>query len=348
VRRAGGALAALVALALPLAAGAHPLTPALLSLQEREPGLYDVVWRVPVELAAGGRRPMPVWPAGAQREGAGERTRMGDADLERFRMRIPGGLTGRSLDVRAGDPHDPASADAVRGGEVLVRIAALDGRSITGRIVPGRSTFTVPGSPGWLAVAGTYLRLGVEHILTGIDHLLFVLALTLLASSLTALVKTITAFTVAHSLTLALASLGVVQVPSAPVEAVIALSIVFVARELWLLANRRPGLGARRPWPVALGFGLLHGLGFAGALGEIGLPPTDIPLALFTFNLGVELGQLLFIAVVLGAVRLLTTLQARLQSHLPGKRPLPGKLLASYAVGVLATFWVFERVSAFW
>jgi hydrogenase/urease accessory protein HupE len=348
VKRTGGALAALAVLALPAAVGAHPLTPALLSLQERAPGLYDVVWRMPVELAAGPRRPQPVWPPGAQREGAGERTRIGDTDLERFRIRISGGLAGRTLDVRAGDPHDPGTADATRSGEVLVRIAALDGRSITGRIVPGRSAFTVPAAPGWLAVAGTYLRLGVEHILTGVDHLLFVLALTLLASSLGALVKTITAFTVAHSLTLALASLGVVHVPSAPVEAVIALSIVFVARELWLLANRRPGLGARRPWPVALGFGLLHGLGFAGALGQIGLPPTDIPLALFTFNLGVELGQLLFIGALLGAVRLLTALQRRLQPHLPGKRPLPGKLLASYAVGVLATFWVFERVTAFW
>jgi hydrogenase/urease accessory protein HupE len=326
-----GGVAAVALLGVGIAAGAraHELTPSLLSLTERAPGQYDVSWRVPAELALLAR-PTPVFPAGVVREGTAERARVGDMQLERFRVRVSGGLAGRTLDVRGNWP---------RTTEVLVRIATLDGRTVTGRILPGRAGFTVPPSPGWWALAGTYLRLGVEHILTGLDHLLFVLALTLLSASLPALVKTVTAFTAAHSLTLALATLGVVQVPPAPVEAVIALSIVFVAREVWLLANRRPGLGARRPWPVAFAFGLLHGLGFAGALGQVGLPETDVPLALLTFNLGVEIGQLLFIAVVLVAIRLLPQVRTR--------RPVPGKLLAAYAIGVMATFWLFQRVAAF-
>jgi hydrogenase/urease accessory protein HupE len=327
--RAAGAVAALLAAGLPLAAAAHELTPALLSLTERAPGTYEVVWRVPLEQARLAR-PEVVWPPGVQREGGAEsaRARVGDLEIERYRIRVPGGLGGRPLDLRAGSPGGKA-------GEALVRIASLDGRTVTGRIVPGRAAFVVPRAAGPLAVAGTYLRLGVEHILTGLDHLLFVLALTLLAASPAALIKTVTAFTVAHSLTLALASLGLVRVPPAPVEAVIALSIVFVARELWLLARGRPGLGARRPWPVAFAFGLLHGLGFAGALAQVGLPETDVPLALLTFNLGVEAGQLLFVALVLLAARLTS------------RSPLPGKLVAAYGIGALASFWVLDRVAAF-
>ncbi len=334
MRCAGPLLAGVFATALlPGAAAGHPLTPSLLSLDELTPGLYEVVWRIPIELTVAGP-PAPIWPPGVLPEGAAARMQVGDMAVERLRVRAPGGLAGRTLDVRAG-----RAGSGGKPGEVLVRIAALDGRTVTGRIVPGRGGFVVPRAPGALAVAGTYLRLGVEHILTGVDHLLFVLALTLLAASLSALVKTITAFTAAHSLTLALASLGLVQIPPAPVEAVIALSIVFVARELWLLARGRPGLGARRSWPVAFAFGLLHGLGFAGALGQVGLPEGDVPLALLTFNLGVEVGQLLFVAVVLLATRLL--------ARLPRLRPLPGKLVTAYAVGALACFWVLERVAAF-
>jgi hydrogenase/urease accessory protein HupE len=323
------ALAVALVLTVPAAVLAHELSPSLLSLAERAPGLYEVTWRVPAALARLAR-PMPIWPSGVERQGAGGRVQEGDMQVERFQVRKAGGLVGSRIDVRGAGPGV---------GEVLVRIASLDGRTMTGRIFPGRSGFVVPGAPGHWAVAGTYLRLGIEHILTGLDHLLFVLALTLLAGSLTALVKTVTAFTAAHSLTLALAALGVLRVPPAPVEAVIALSIVFVAREVWLLANRRPGLGARRPWPIAFAFGLLHGLGFAGALGRVGLPESDVPLALFTFNLGVEIGQLVFIATVLGAIHLLAKVRTR--------RPVPGKLLAAYAIGVMATFWLFERVAAF-
>jgi hydrogenase/urease accessory protein HupE len=325
MRSAGRVLVLLGALAG--AAAAHELTPSLLSLVEQGPGDYQVTWRVPIELS-GERAPVPVWPAEAKREGAA-RSRDGDSVVERYRLRLVGGLAGRTLDARAG----------VGSAEVLVRIATGDGRTVTGRIVPGRTSFTVPVAPARLGVAVTYLGLGVEHILTGADHLLFVLALALLVRSSAALVKTVTAFTAAHSLTLALAALGLMRVPSAPVEAVIALSIVFVAREVWLLARGHPGLGARRPWPVAFAFGLLHGLGFAGALGQVGLPATDVPLALFTFNLGVEVGQLMFIVVVLALMRV--------SPRLPRANALPGRLIAAYGIGTLATFWLLQRIASF-
>ena len=183
----------------------------------------------------------------------------------------------------------------------------------------------------------TYGALGVEHILLGIDHLLFVLALLLIVSGWRKLVATITAFTVAHSITLALATLGFVNVPQAPVEAVIALSILFVAVEIVHWRQGREGLTRRRPWVVAFLFGLLHGLGFAGALTEIGLPEHAIPLALLFFNIGVEIGQLLFIAVILAAI--------------PGLRRLSlpewAWRIPVYSIGGLAAFWTIERIVGF-
>jgi hydrogenase/urease accessory protein HupE len=199
-----------------------------------------------------------------------------------------------------------------------------------------------PAAPSSGAVAGTYLRLGIEHILTGPDHLAFVLALVLLTPVWRQLWKTVTAFTVAHSLTLVLATLDLLRLPQPPVEAAIALSILFVARELWFSTKGRSSGGARRPWLVAFAFGLLHGLGFAGALGQIGLPVSDVPLALLTFNLGVELGQLAFVAVVLLAGRGL----ARLPAAWRDRGWL--RLLPAYAIGALAMFWCIERVARFW
>jgi hypothetical protein len=185
-----------------------------------------------------------------------------------------------------------------------------------------------------------YLPLGVEHILTGVDHLLFVLGLLLLVRGAGPLVKTISAFTVAHGVTLTLATLGFVHVPAAPVEAVIALSIVFVAREILQPADVAPGLARRRPWVVAFSFGLLHGLGFAGGLGAAGLPAGHVPLALLAFSAGVETGHLAFVAAVLAAVAGLR----RMRPHPPSwARALP-----AYAIGGVASFWLFERVSGFW
>ena len=206
----------------------------------------------------------------------------------------------------------------------------------------------LPVIPSLREVAATYLRLGIEHIATGIDHLAFVLGLVLLAPAWRKVWKSITAFTAAHSLTLALATVGTLRLPAPPVEAAIALSIVFVAREAWLVAQGRPGATAARPWPVAFTFGLLHGLGFAGALAQVGLPVHAVPLALLTFNLGVEIGQLAFVAVVLMVGRPLSRALSRLPSRIPlNDRPLV-RLLPAYAIGTLATFWTIERLAAFW
>jgi hydrogenase/urease accessory protein HupE len=179
----------------------------------------------------------------------------------------------------------------------------------------------------------------VEHILLGVDHLLFVLALILIARNTRELIKAITAFTVAHSITLAGATLGFVHVPPKPVEAAIALSIAFVALEIVRARDGEPGIAARAPWLVAFAFGLLHGFGFAGALSEIGLPAGHIPVALLFFNVGVEIGQLLFVAVVLSLAALVRL----------GRRPLPqwSALIPPYLIGSLAMFWVIQRASVF-
>jgi hydrogenase/urease accessory protein HupE len=223
--------------------------------------------------------------------------------------------------------------------DALVRIAFADGSTWVQRLTPQQPQAVVPERQSGWAVAGTYLALGVEHILFGIDHLLFVLALILLTTGTWRLVKTVTAFTVAHSITLGLATLGFVHVPSKPVEAVIALSIVFVAVEIVRARERRSGLAARMPWIVAFTIGLLHGFGFAGALSEVGLPESHIPVALLFFNLGVEAGQLLFVAVALAGIGIARCLWK--------VRPRWAELAPPYAIGGLASFWVIERIAAF-
>ena len=189
--------------------------------------------------------------------------------------------------------------------DVLVRIESLGGATQTERLSPTKTNFVVQSAPGASEVATTYLRLGIEHILFGFDHLLFVLALVILIGNWRRVALTVTAFTIAHSITLAAATLGLVNVPRPPVEAAIALSIVLVAVEIVNARRGNPSLAARWPWLVAFCFGLLHGFGFAGALAEVGLPHHAIPVALLFFNLGVEIGQLVFVAAVLTAGALL-------------------------------------------
>jgi hypothetical protein len=313
-------LVVLLALA-PGVARAHELTPALLSLVERGGQEFEVAWRVPRDEAPRGAI-RPVLPGGAQEL----RGRAVDSDTqavtERWVVRVPGGLAGKAIRLE-GPPG--ARTDA------LVRISLRDGRVVHGRLSPDGSPFVVPARAGWRTVAATYLRLGVEHILLGFDHLLFVLGLLLLTGRRTrVLVATITSFTAAHSVTLVLATLGVLHVPAAPVEATIALSIVFVARE----ALRPAGsLAAAHPWAVALPFGLLHGLGFAGALAGVGLPAGEVPWALAAFNVGVELGQLAFVAVVLLPLRLAGGPRVR--------------MALAYGIGVFAAALCVSRVLAF-
>jgi hydrogenase/urease accessory protein HupE len=197
-------------------------------------------------------------------------------------------------------------------------------------------------------VAAAYFWLGVNHILLGVDHLLFVLALIILVRGWRRICFTITAFTIAHSITLAAATLGFVHVPGPPVEAAIALSIALVAAEIINSARGRGSLTARLPWIVAFAFGLLHGFGFAGALSEVGLPNHAIPIALLFFNIGVEVGQLLFVAGVLVLFALLHRISTALVRLEESRLQQWMQLGGAYCIGGVASFWLIERVSGFW
>jgi hydrogenase/urease accessory protein HupE len=223
--------------------------------------------------------------------------------------------------------------------DVLVHIEYLGGQKATFMLQPDKDTGVIPGKTTTLDVIKTYTQLGIEHILFGIDHLLFVLALIIITMGRWKIIKTITAFTIAHSITLSLAALGYVNFSPAPVEAVIALSIIFLAIEIIKLINGKQTLTSKKPWLIAFTFGLLHGFGFAGALSNIGLPQQDIPFALAFFNVGVEIGQLAFVLVVLAIIKLLSFKK---------DWPVFVKKVPAYAIGSLATFWMIERVVAFW
>lgn len=319
------AVAALCWLAQPLAA--HESRPAFLDIRELSPGQYDVVWKRPMrgDYVIGFT---VAWPEGCRPTLQSERTVPG-ASVAQMRLDCgAAGLNGR--DISIGRLPETSA-------EVLVRIAFADGGTQTNLLRPASARMTVTGPRGALAVGVEYGVLGFDHILAGMDHLLFVLGLTLIVGGGWRLVKTITAFTAAHSLTLALSTLGLVRVAPVPVEAVIALSIVFLARELLLLQHGQPGLTSRAPWLVAFVFGLLHGLGFAGALREIGLPQGDIPLALLAFNIGVEAGQMAFVAAVLAGIWLLRRPRLQVLPKWAGQIP-------AYTIGSIAAFWTIERI----
>ena len=309
---------------------AHEVRPGYLELRQTGPETFRVLWKVPargdLRLGIYARLPdrcEPLAPAVGSEAGG--------AFTERWTVACRGGLTGQRIVI------DGLSATFT---DVLVRLEGSDGTTQVARLTPSAPAFVVEAEPSRIRVAGTYLRLGVEHILGGIDHLLFVLALLIIVRGWGSLLKTITAFTLAHSVTLALAALGFVRVPSAPVEAVIALSILFLAAEIVHGRQGRPGLTEQFPWVVAFTFGLLHGFGFAGALMEIGLPEQSIPLALLFFNVGVELGQLLFIAVAV-------TIGAILR-RIAVPWPVWAWRVPAYAIGTIAAFWTIQRVTAFW
>ena len=323
------ALAALLSLGA-AAAHAHEVRPGYLELREISPGVFEVLFKTPT---LGGQRfnLRPLLPAGCRSQTPVATYEPPGAILERWTVTCDTILNGQRIAVAG------LSGTLL---EVLVRIETLDGRTIVQRLKPTAPSFVVPTDPSVWQVAQTYLVLGVEHILGGVDHLLFVLALMLIVPNGMLLFKTITAFTLAHSISLALATLGAVHVPGRPVEATIALSVVFLAAELAHLQQGRPGLTSRAPWLVALTFGLLHGLGFAGALAEIGLPQRQIPLALLQFNVGVELGQLMFVAAVLAVLALVR--------RLPLRWPDWSWRLPAYGIGVTAAFWAVQRTVSFW
>jgi hypothetical protein len=312
-------------------AHAHEVRPGYLELREIAPGVFEVLFKTPT-LAGTRFNLRPLLPAGCRAQTPVATYEPPGAILERWTVTCDTILSGQRIAVVG------LSGTLL---EVLVRIETLDGRTIVQRLKPTAPSFIVPTEPSTWQVAQTYLVLGVEHILGGVDHLLFVLALMLIVPNGMLLFKTITAFTLAHSISLALATMGAVHVPGRPVEATIALSVVFLAAELaHLQQGRGGGLTSRAPWLVAFTFGLLHGLGFAGALAEIGLPQRQIPLALLQFNVGVEVGQLMFVAAVLTVLAVVRRLELRW--------PDWSWRLPAYGIGVTAAFWAVQRTVSFW
>jgi hydrogenase/urease accessory protein HupE len=315
------------------------LRPGYLEMRQTSPGAYNLLFKIP---ARGEDLRLAIYvslPEGTQ-DVAPPRASFSDgAYVERRSIRRVGGLIGQAVSIQG------LSATST---DVLVRIESLEGAIQTERLSPTKTSFIIQAAPAAGEVAATYLRLGVEHILFGFDHLLFVLALVILVRGWGRVALTVTAFTIAHSITLAAATLGFVNVPGPPVEATIALSIMLVSVEILNARRGKPCLTARLPWLVAFAFGLLHGFGFAGALAEVGLPQHAIPVALLFFNVGVEIGQLIFVAAVLSLVSLLRHAASQLLEPALTERALDRlDVTVGYAIGVVAAYWLVERTTAF-
>jgi hypothetical protein len=311
---------------------AHESRPAYLAVNETAPGQFSILWRTPV--LAGMRLPVALkLPDRVRNLRDPIVSELADSLVERRWIDAgPSGLAGERIEF-------PGLQLTIT--DVLVRVQMRDGAASTTLVRPNHPWIEITTAPGLLAVASAYVLHGIEHILFGYDHLLFVLALILIVRDLRTLLLTITAFTIAHSITLSLATLGLAQAPGPPVEAAIALSILLLAGEIIRSQHGLASMTAQRPWLVAFVFGLLHGFGFANALTQIGLPQSDIPLALFTFNVGVEAGQIIFITVILG-------LFAAARHFKPAPIVERHALFAiTYAIGAFAAFWFIERLAGF-
>lgn len=318
------------------AASADEYRAAYLEFKQTNEHSFAMLWKVPARGQVGRQSLHVLLPSDIESSEV-RRALVGGAFVEHSTLSRPGGLAGAEIGISG---LDRVSTD------VLVRIERLDGTSETARLNSSSTSFVVVGAPSFLNVVNTYLVFGVEHILTGFDHLLFVACLIFIAGTSRGrwrrILVTITGFTIAHSITLTLAALDLVRLPISAIEATIALSIVFLAREIAL--SRRDTLTWRHPIAVSATFGLLHGFGFASALSEMGLPQTEIPAALLAFNLGVEIGQVMFVASLLIAFGLISqglkTLRLRSEDW--------GRLIekpVAYGVGGVAMFWTLERVS---
>ncbi len=310
---------------------AHRLEPAYLEINEQTAGKFSILWKRPFI----GSRPMNIYPqlpAGCSNITEPVVQTLVTGAVERWLVDC--GSSGMINETIVIDGLPLTQTDT------LLRIQLIDGSMHTTVLRPDSPSFLVPEKVSKSKVAGSYLLLGIEHILGGFDHLLFVLGLLLIVRSTKLLIKTITSFTLAHSVTLAMATLGFVHVPQAPVEAVIALSIIFLASELSKQHRGETGLTTRAPWLVALTFGLLHGFGFAGALTEVGLPQSDVPLALLFFNVGVEVGQLMFVAGVLCVTWVIKKMKFRWPAWV--------EQAPAYAIGSMAAFWFIQRTVSFW
>ena len=310
---------------------AHEMRPAYLQIHQTGGDTYDIFWKVPaisdtMRLSLYVRLPESCSNLTAPRANFAS-----GAYTEQWSVTCSGGLSGSTIRI------DGLNATLT---DVLVRVERVDGSQQVTHLASSSPSFIVEAAPRRLEVARTYLVLGVEHILTGVDHLLFVSGLLLLVNGTRRLLLTVSAFTLSHTVTLTLATLGFVHVSPAPVEAVIALSILFVAREILRKDSNPFGLAQRKPWLVAFSFGLLHGLGFAGGLSAAGLPAAHIPLALGFFSAGVEVGHFSF---VLSALLIITALRSRM-SRLPSW----SWRIAPYTIGGFACYWLIGRLAAFY
>jgi hydrogenase/urease accessory protein HupE len=316
---------ALLAAFLP--AQAHETRPAYLEIRETAPNQFSILWRVPV--LAGMRLPVAMkLPAGFRDLSEHKEEMLADSVIERRKVDAgPNGFAGKRIEF-------PGLQLTIT--EVIARIQRLDGIHSTEVVRPVRPWLEVSAPRGAFATAAAFFNQGVEHILLGLDHLLFVLGLLLIVRTPMMLLKTITAFTVAHSITLALATLGYASIPGPPLNAAIALSILFLGLEIIRTERGETSFTIRHPWIVAFAFGLLHGFGFASGLTAIGLPKDDIPLALLMFNLGVEAGQLAFVGLILALVQAFKLIELHW--------PKPVSQMPAYLVGSLGSFWTIQRV----
>lgn len=320
-------LLALVALVMAMPVQADELRPGYLELSQQTQTEWKLVWKAPI-LGGLATRAEPLLPDYCKIKLDTPRL-SGPAVVATGKVTCSKPLAGATVGLKG---MEPGSTDA------LLRVAPLGRPVQTERLVPGNSSYTVSTVPDGWQVARTYFVIGVEHILGGFDHLLFVIALVLLLQRGRPVVAAATAFTLAHSITLAGTTLGLFGLPQAPVEASIALSIVFLAVEIVKAKPGEPRLSERVPWVVAFLFGLLHGFGFAGALREIGLPETDVPVALLTFNLGVEAGQLMIIAATMAMLAALARFAPKIRR--------PAIITSTYVIGAVASFWFIERIWA--
>ncbi len=323
----GRALLLVLLLAGTRRAAAHEVRPGFLELRETAPGTYAFLWKKP----SGGEveiRIAPTIPDGCRLATFDRQPLTPGALVVRGTLACTGGIAGKTIAI--------AGLEATVT-DVLVRVVFADGRLESHMLRPASPAVTLGAATTGGQRAAGYLRLGVDHILMGVDHLLFVLGLLLIVSDRWMLLKTITSFTVAHSLTLAVATLGFARAPVAPLNAAIALSILFLGPEVARSWRGETSFTIRHPWVVAFAFGLLHGFGFASGLVSMGLPKAEIPLALLLFNVGVELGQLFFVLLVLLLVRAFRTLEIRW--------PRWAEALPGYAVGSLGAYWTIQRTA---
>jgi hydrogenase/urease accessory protein HupE len=307
---------------------AHEVRPAVLEIKEIHPGQYNVLWRTP--LLSGQRLPVVLqFPDDVRNINDPIVQELSDSLIERRVIEPAGGtLAGKRVEF---------VGLQLTITDVLVRVHTLDGRDITTFVRPLQPWFDVAALQSWETVAGNYILYGIEHILFGVDHLLFVLGLLLIVKDRWMLLKTVTAFTVAHSITLAIATLGFASAPVMPLNAAIALSILFLGPEIVRSWRGETSFTIRHPWVVAFAFGLIHGFGFATALTSAGLPGKELPLALLSFNVGVEIGQVAFVMLIVLLERSFRQLQIRWPRWVVA---LPG-----YTVGSLGALWTIQRVA---